>query len=266
MQLSLSQKLTPRLEWRTQTGSTNLDLIQLAASENLPHFTVLATANQVAGRGRAGRIWQAPQDSALAISVLLKPNLSPTDNLGSLGWLPLLAGLAMSQTVAELLPDSEVGVKWPNDVLVDQHKICGILTELTTQGGQVSVVVGAGVNITQKQEELPIATATSLAIKGAKLAEGFEERLDQVLASYLEKLLSRYQAFAAAGFSAQASGLRSAVIQNCVTLGRQVRAILPGDQELVGTAVDIDDSGRLILDASGVLTPVAAGEIIHLRH
>jgi BirA family biotin operon repressor/biotin-[acetyl-CoA-carboxylase] ligase len=266
MQLSASQKLTPRLEWRQETGSTNLDLIQFAAGENLPHFTVLATANQVAGRGRAGRVWQAPKDSALAISVLLKPNLTPTDNLGGLGWLPLLAGLAMSEAVAELLPDNQVGVKWPNDVLVNQQKISGILTEMTNQGNQVAVVVGAGVNITQTQQELPIPTATSLALNGADLANGIDERLDRVLSGYLESLRRHYQAFADSNFDAQASGLRSAVIQNCVTLGQEVRAILPGDRELVGRAADIDVSGRLILDVADVPTAVAAGDIIHLRH
>ena len=266
MQLSASQKLTPRLEWRQETGSTNLDLIQLTATENPPHFTVLATANQVAGRGRAGRVWQAPQDSALAISVLLKPNLAPTDDLGGLGWLPLLAGLAMSQTVSQLLPNCEVGVKWPNDVLVNQHKISGILTELTTQRQQVAIVVGAGVNITQTLQELPVSTATSLSIDGAELPEELDDRLDQVLASYLANLKRHYQALADSGFDARVSGLKQAVIENCVTLGREVRAILPGDGELVGKAISIDDSGRLILEVFGVQTPVAAGDIVHLRH
>lgn len=266
MQLSASQKLTPRLEWRQETGSTNLDLMQLAASGNLPHFTVFATANQVAGRGRAGRVWQAPKDSALAISVLLKPKLDSDTNLGSLGWLPLLAGLAMSQTVAGFLPTAEVGVKWPNDVLVNEHKISGILTEMTTSGSAVAVVVGSGINISQLQSELPIANATSLAIGGAQLPTDLTLRLDRVLSSYLTNLNHWYQRFAQAGFSAEASGLRQAVSDNCVTLGREVRAILPGDSELVGRAVSIDDSGRLILDVLGVKTPVAAGDIVHLRH
>jgi BirA family biotin operon repressor/biotin-[acetyl-CoA-carboxylase] ligase len=266
MQLSLSQNLTPRLEWRQETGSTNLDLLELAASQNLPHFTVLATANQVAGRGRAGRVWQAPQDSALAISVLLKPDLQSGSDLGSLGWLPLLAGLAMSRTVSKFLFGSEVGVKWLNDVLVDQQKICGILTELTSQGQQIAVVVGAGINLTQAREDLPISTATSLTLQGAQLPTRLGERLDLVLASYLENLNLLFSSFAESGFDPQSSGLRDAVIQNCVTLGRDVRAILPGDSELVGKAISIDASGRLILDVSGVATPVAAGDIVHLRH
>jgi BirA family biotin operon repressor/biotin-[acetyl-CoA-carboxylase] ligase len=90
--------------------------------------------------------------------------------------------------------------------------------------------------------------------------------LDQVLASYLANLKRHYQAFADSGFDAQVGGLQQAAIENCVTLGREVRAILPGDTELVGKALSIDDSGRLILDVSGVQTPVAAGDIVHLRH
>ena len=266
MQLSASQKLTPRLEWRQETGSTNLDLIQLMGAENPPHFTVFATANQVAGRGRAGRVWQAPKDSALAISVLLKPAVGAVPNLGVLGWLPLLAGLAMSQTVAGFLPDSKVGVKWPNDVLVSENKISGILTEMTTSGSGVAVVVGAGINVSQLQNELPIANATSLTLSGASLPEDLALRLDSVLSSYLGNLQHWYQRFSQAGFDAEASGLRQAVISNCVTLGREVRAILPGEAELLGRAVSIDDSGRLIFDVSGSETKVSAGDIVHLRH
>ncbi|MEY4411311.1 MAG: hypothetical protein RLZ69_885, partial [Actinomycetota bacterium] len=84
MQLPMSAKLTPRLEWRDQAGSTNLELVQLAQSESLPDFTVMVTANQVAGRGRSGRTWQAPADTSLAISVLLRPRIEDQADLGKL--------------------------------------------------------------------------------------------------------------------------------------------------------------------------------------
>ena len=272
MQLPLSSKLAGSLVWRNTASSTNLELIQLSQSENLPDFTVMVTANQVAGRGRSGRVWEAPANASLAISILLRPRLnSPTDTT-KLGWLPLLAGLAMSENVRELLADSgsahAIGVKWPNDVLVNDLKVCGVLSELVTgtAGGGVAVVVGAGINLSQAQEQLPVDTATSLELQGAKLPFLLEERFDRVLSGYLEQFRIWYEKFTDAQLNAVTSGLRAAVLENCVSLGREVRAILPGDSELQGRAATIDDTGRIVIDVAGLPTPVAAGDIVHLRH
>lgn len=254
------------LVWAAEAGSTNVELIRLAGQDNLPDFTVYATANQVAGKGRAGRVWEAPADSALAISVLLRPNGASANLVPNLGWLPLLGGLAMSLTVADLLESQTVGVKWPNDVLVDDRKITGVLTELVTVAGQIAVVLGAGINVSQSQEQLPIANATSLQIEGAVLPATLDERLDAVLAAYLTHLSHWYQRFVAADFDPAVSGLLDAVSQNCLTIGRPVRAILPGDAELLGTAVGLDATGRLILDAAGTRHTISAGDIVHLRH
>jgi len=276
MNLPRSAKLTPNLQWRDAAGSTNLELIQLVQTESLPDFTVLVTANQQAGRGRSGRAWETAPDTALAISVLLRPRLDSQDDLSKLGWLPLLGGLAMAQTVQELLgPGHETGVKWPNDVLVAGKKISGVLSELVPLngsgdasrfGGSVGVVIGAGINLSQTLEQLPVETATSLTLAGAQLPFNLEERFDLVLSGYLERLSHWYQRFTDARLSAVVSGLRQAVIENCVTLGLPVRAILPGDTEQLGKAVTIDDAGRLVLEADGVVWPVAAGDIVHLRH
>jgi len=281
MQLPMSAKLTPRLEWRDQAGSTNLELVQLAQSESLPDFTVMVTANQVAGRGRSGRTWQAPADTSLAISVLLRPRIEDQADLGKLGWLPLLGGLAMAQNVQTLLglaggSQDSVGVKWPNDVLVNERKISGVLSELVplnqsgSEGAQfgpsVAVVIGAGVNLTIAEADLPVPTATSLTLAGAQLPFALDDRLDLVLSGYLQQLSHWYRRFTEARLSAVTSGLRQAVIENCVSLNREVRAILPGDTEQVGRAVTIDDTGRLVLEVGGQPIPVAAGDIVHLRH
>ena len=274
MELPLTSKLAARLIWLEEASSTNSQLIELSRSEQLPHFTVMATANQVSGRGRAGRVWQAPADTSLAISVLLNTQLPASESLASLGWLPLLSGLAMSQAVAALLPATAEGsasegpgVKWPNDVLNDGLKLSGILSELVSVvGNQASVVVGAGINLSQTREQLPVETATSLSLAGAILPAGLPERFDLVLSAYLERLRFWYDRFTQNAMDADASGLRAAVSANCVSLGRQVRAILPGDTELVGTAVSIDAAGRIVLEVNGVAMPVAAGDIVHLRH
>lgn len=285
MQLPISAKLTPRLEWRDEAGSTNLDLVQLAQHESLPDFTVMVTANQVAGRGRSGRSWQAPANTSLAISVLLRPRIEDQADLGKLGWLPLLGGLAMAQNVQALLggesaegsgSNRAIGVKWPNDVLVQERKISGVLSELVPLnqpgsaagqfGPSVAVVIGAGINLTMTREELPVETATSLTLEGADLPYDLAERLDLALSGYLGRLSFWYRKFTEARLSAVTSGLRQAVIDNCVSLNREVRAILPGDTEQVGRAVTIDDSGRLVLEVAGQPVPVAAGDIVHLRH
>ncbi|MFM5904827.1 MAG: biotin--[acetyl-CoA-carboxylase] ligase [Micrococcales bacterium] len=266
MYLPKSQVQSPQLHWLDQADSTNLELIrtsQLPGGSELPHFTVVATANQVAGRGRAGRSWQAPADSALAISVLLRPQTTPSD-LAQLSWVPLLAGLAMSQTVKQFLPLGEVGIKWPNDVQVGANKISGTLSELLP--GLNGVVIGAGINLTQSREQLPTETSTSLALEGANLPTQKDILFDNVLSAYLSHLRHWFGRFVSGEFNAVASGLRQAVADDCLTLGRQVRAILPGEQELVGHAVGIDESGRLVLEVDGIATAISAADIVHLRH
>lgn len=260
MDFPLSRQIAPNLTFVAETGSTNADLVANTANNNAntDDFTVLVAGFQTAGRGRSGRDWLAPAGSSLFVSVLLKPSLVPANRFS---WIPLLAGLAMSRTAAKYLPSKDVSLKWPNDVLVGGNKISGVLSELLTDLS--GVVVGAGLNILQTKQELPIETATSLSIEGAAALS-----LDEVLASYLQNLRELYGAWVSAGGDVLESGLRNGVIAACSTLGSKVKAILPGDQEILGTAVAIDDTGRLILqpEASTEVVAVAAGDIVHLRH
>jgi len=264
MDFPLSRLIAPNLTFVAETGSTNADLIQNSA--NTDDFSVLVAGFQTAGRGRAGRDWVAPSGSSLFVSVLLKPTGVAASNFS---WLPLLAGLAMTKAVAKFLPEREVGLKWPNDVLVGEKKISGVLSELI--GDQSGVVIGAGLNLLQQQEDLPIENATSLAIEGATSIN-----LDEVLAGYLANLREHYLEWVQASGSAVASGLRNQVIQACSTLDRagnnRVRVMLPASaasgEEVVGAAVGIDDTGRLIVqpDGQSEALAVAAGDIVHLRH
>ena len=260
MDFPKSSQIAGRFEFVTETGSTNADLI--ANSANTDDFSVLVAGFQSAGRGRAGRDWLAPAGSSLFVSVLLKPAGVSATNFS---WLPLLAGLAMTRTVAALVPDAQVGLKWPNDVLIGEKKISGVLSELV--GDLTGVVIGAGLNVRQDKTELPIENATSLKLEGAQALA-----LDDVLAIYLENLRGLYEPWVAAGGNAVASGLRNQVITACSTLDRagssRVRVILPGDEEIEGSAVGIDDTGRLIVQPDGQkdVVAVAAGDIVHLRH
>ena len=237
------------------TGSTNTDLIQQGAE--LPDLSVLVADFQSAGKGRSGRQWQAPSKSSLFASVLLKPAaFGPT----AFSWLPLMAGLAICQT-ARGFGVVDAAVKWPNDVLVNGNKLSGVLSELLPD--LTGVVIGSGVNLSQSKADLPIDAATSMAIEGAN-----QVSRDDFLEAYLGHLTNLYKSFGAANGNPNASGLRAAVIANCATIGREVRVILPGDKEEFGRAIDIDETGRLIVekaDKSETLA-VAAGDIVHLRH
>lgn len=237
------------------TGSTNADLIQQGGE--LPDLSVLVADFQSAGRGRSGRQWLAPSRSSLFASVLLKPTaFGPT----AFSWLPLLAGLAVCQT-AHGFGVVDAAMKWPNDVLVNGNKLSGVLSELLPDLS--GVVIGSGVNLTQSKADLPIDAATSMSIEGTN-----QVGRDAFLEAYLMHLTNLYKSFSAANGDPNSSGLRAAVIANCATLGREVRVILPGDKEEYGRAVDIDETGRLIVEKAdkSETFAVAAGDVVHLRH
>lgn len=265
MLLPVSSGRVPRLIQLPSIDSTNAELVRLTQrdpTQSVSAFTTVVTDDQTAGRGRRGRSWTAPAGTSLAISVLLRPvdpSGSPLDP-SRYSWLSLAAGVAMTDAVASVLPDAAVAVKWPNDVQVAGKKICGVLGELLPSGD--GVVMGAGVNVAMSSEQLPVPTATSLQLEGAD----DDELPDRVLSVYLARLGELVDAYAAHGGDADASGLRGAVIERCSSVGREVRAELPGDEEVVGLAVGIDRLGRLeIRTGSGRVEAVSAGDIIHLR-
>jgi len=248
-------------DWRRTSGSTNADL--LAAAPDLPHLAVIATDTQTAGRGRLDRVWTAPSGTSLAISVLLRP-LLPTGGLlppERWGWIALMTGLAMSETVADIAPGIRPDVKWPNDLLVGGRKLCGILAEIAPDS---SIVVGVGINTAMTAEQLPVETATSLAVEGALVDD---DLLDRLLAGFLLRLDARLTALLGADGDADASGLRAAVEAACVTLGREVRVELPGTEPLRGRATGIDEGGRILVSqADGRVVAVSAGDVVHLRY
>ncbi len=271
MLLPLSRAIVPDLDWRESSPSTNTELVAHAAA--LADFAVIATDTQTAGRGRLDRVWSAPSGTALAVSVLVRHDAGPGMLLPEpgaatsdaplvdprrLGWLPLVAGVAMCRAVQTLgLPRATL--KWPNDVLVDDRKLSGILTELTPVG----VVIGAGLNLTMTERDLPVPTATSLVVEGVPADEGL---VDRALAAYLTELRMLVAQWRAAPDLAD---LRSLVAPHLHTLGRAVRVDRPGLPTMLGTAVQLDDDGRLIVQPTAQgspLTAVAAGDVTHLRY
>ncbi|MFU8945601.1 biotin--[acetyl-CoA-carboxylase] ligase [Mycetocola zhadangensis] len=258
----LASAIASKLDVLDSTPSTNDELVARAkrGPAEQPHFSVVVTDTQTAGRGRLGRQWTAPAGSSLAISVLVRPG--PTFPLDALGWLPLAAGLAMARAVNNALGDlGTAQVKWPNDVLVDGRKISGVLSELV-DAETGAVVIGAGVNLTIADEDLPVLTATSLAIEGVPAPNR-----DRLLADYLGELRSLTDSLLNSRGDAAASGLQAAVTASCSTIGATVKVELPGGNILTGTARGIDTSGRIVVQADGSpdLTPISAGDITHLR-
>ncbi|MFJ6936951.1 biotin--[acetyl-CoA-carboxylase] ligase [Streptomyces sp. NPDC101132] len=246
------------LEVVESTGSTNSDLAGRA--EGLPEGAVLVAEEQTAGRGRLDRSWTAPARSGLFFSVLLKPEGVPS---GQWGWLTLLAGVATATAVSRTA-GVDTALKWPNDLLVtvegEERKTGGILAERVA-GDPGGVVIGIGLNVTLGAGELPVPTAGSLALAKAAVTDR-----DPVLRAVLRSIEDWYGRWRAADGDAARSGLLEAYTAGCATLGREVRAELPGGRSLTGTAEALDEDGRLVLrTAEGTREAVGAGDVVHLR-
>ncbi|NUP03433.1 MAG: biotin--[acetyl-CoA-carboxylase] ligase [Nonomuraea sp.] len=232
------------------TGSTNADLAA-AAREGAAEGTVLVAESQVAGRGRLDRAWSAPPRSGLTFSILLKP----TAPILTQGWLPLLYGVAAASAVRRLA-EVDVRLKWPNDLLIGERKLAGVLAERVDG----AVVIGMGLNVTLREEEAPVATATSLAMEKAACLDR-----DPLLRAVLREVESHYRDWEEAGGDAEASGLRAAYLATSATVGRRVRVELPGEQAVTGLATGVDGSGHLQLDAGDQRYTLGAGDVVHVR-
>lgn len=234
------------------TGSTNADLLRRGG----PEGQVLVAEEQTAGRGRMGRSWVSQPGASLTFSLLLRPVAVPPARRG---WLPLLTGVSVAVAVREVAAVAAV-LKWPNDVLIGSRKLAGILAE---QSGDV-VVIGVGLNVSTPADALPVSSgglrATSLLAEGAAVAR------EAVLNGILRELEPRYLAFRDDP-SAGASALLTEYRALCATLGRKVRAELPGGRVLSGVARDIDAGGRLLIAAADGAppTPISAGDVVHVR-
>ncbi|WP_225847611.1 biotin--[acetyl-CoA-carboxylase] ligase [Streptomyces sp. HPF1205] len=250
------------------TGSTNSDLAARAA-DGAPEGAVLVAEEQTAGRGRLDRRWSAPARSGLFFSILLRPGERAASGTAAgappvprhrWGWLPLLAGVATA-TALSRSAGVDTSLKWPNDLLVtvagEERKAGGILAE---RSGASAVVVGIGLNVTLKEAELPVPTAASLALAGAMGTDR-----DPLLRAVLRSVDEWYGAWRAAGGDPAASRLQQTYAAGCATLGRQVRAELPGGGTLSGTAVAVDGDGRLVIAGPDGEQALAAGDVVHLR-
>ena len=261
-----------RVEVVDTSPSTNAELVAAVRSDPAawPAPSALVAEHQTAGRGRAGRSWETPARAGLTVSVLLRPQVPAT----ALGWLPLLAGLAVVRTVSD--GGVSAAVKWPNDVLLPAvdtvaglgryRKVAGILAEVvpadTGSGEPPAVVLGIGLNVSQSAAELPVPTATSLALAGYPRPD----RTD-VLVRLLGEVHAVVRRWEQHGGDAAAGGLLDEYTAVSATLGTRVRAELAGGSGVLeGEAVGLDGSGALVVRTeSGAERAVTAGDVWHLR-
>jgi BirA family transcriptional regulator, biotin operon repressor / biotin---[acetyl-CoA-carboxylase] ligase len=240
-----------RLEVLGESPSTNAHVAARALAGEPPGL-VVAAEHQTAGRGRLDRSWVTPPRAALTFSLLLAPDGVP---LARWPWLPLLSGLAVVDGVRRAA-GLDASLKWPNDVLVAEGKVAGILVERVEGPHGPVAVVGVGLNVSSTREELPVATATSLALAGS----GSLDR-SALLAAVLHAYSRRYDGWLAAG----GTGLRASYVEACTTLGRRVRVELPSGGTLHGRAVGVDQDGRLQVHDGSQMHVLGAADVIHVR-
>ena len=204
-----------------------------------PEGLVVVADFQRSGRGRRGRTWEAPTGSSLLVSVLLRPDLSPDRRHLAVAAVSL-AACDSCERVAGVRP----GLKWPNDLVVAEAKLGGVLAELEGE----AVVVGLGLNVAAGAEWPGGAVAL-------EAASGRPVGIGELLDAFLAALSRRY-----GDWRAVASGYRRA----CTTIGRTVRVEL-ADENFTGTAADVTDDGHLLVDVGMCVRTVTAGDVVHLR-
>jgi len=258
-----------RLDVVAEVGSTNTAMADALRADPLswPDSSLLVAERQTAGRGRAGRSWVSPPGTSVTGTFVVRPQRSE----GVTQWLPLLAGLGVVHAL-RATAGVPAHLKWPNDLVVDVggdelegwgtwRKVGGILTELVPLGDGPAALVGVGVNVSQAADELPVPSATSLALAGARHADR-----EGVLVAVVSALADVVARFRAADGDVVAAGLADEVAAVCMTLGRDVAAELPGGRVMAGRAERLDGAGALVVrSADGGENAVLAGDVLLVR-
>jgi BirA family biotin operon repressor/biotin-[acetyl-CoA-carboxylase] ligase len=229
--------------------STNAD-VATAAGLGDPEGLVVIAEHQHAGRGRLDRQWSSPPRAGVLLSVLLRP----TAEVATWSLLPLLTGLAIAEAL-DAVAKVEAGLKWPNDLVLGDRKVGGILAERH----ESAVVIGIGVNVSTRPNELPVETATSIAIAGG------ETDREPIVKEMLRSLERRYVAWRDTNGSADS--VIPAYRQRCETFGRHVAVELPGGDVVRGAATGVDDRGCLVVarDDTGAEQVFMVGDVTHVR-
>ncbi len=253
-----SEEITSRLATRwmgrnciflDSVDSTN-NYAKRIAEAGAENGTLVIAEEQTLGKGRRGRRWSAAGGDNITMSLLLRPDIRP-DHASR---LTLLMAMAVARAIREETGLAAV-IKWPNDVVVNGKKVCGILTEMNTEIDYINyVVIGVGINVNQAEfpEELA-QTAGSLYLE-------LEEKVSRsaLVASALRELEGLYEKFLE---TEDLSAVREEYNELCINCGRQIRVLEPGN-EYTGTALGINEKGELIVRGdAGKLSCVYAGEV-----
>jgi BirA family biotin operon repressor/biotin-[acetyl-CoA-carboxylase] ligase len=245
----LTRIIGRRIEYYEELASTNTEALRLAL-EDAPEGTVVIADSQSEGRGRLDRIWESPPSMNLYLSIVLRPDIPAA----SASLIPLAVGVAVADVISKFCP-GRVQLKWPNDVLIDGRKICGILTEMRTRAERVHfIIVGIGVNINMRKLNFPREireTATSLQIG----TECEIERLDVAIRLF-ENLERWYRIFLSGGEAA----IREKWLQYADIIGKRIEVVFKSDTQR-GTVTGLDESGALLLEGETGMQQVLAGDI-----
>jgi BirA family biotin operon repressor/biotin-[acetyl-CoA-carboxylase] ligase len=233
-----------KIIYHTELPST-MDAAKQLARKGCPDFTTVIAGCQTSGRGRLNRQWLSDK-GGLYFTVVLRPDLPPVLSFR----VSFLASLTLARTLNEMF-DVDVRVKWPNDLLVDERKICGMLSELEAEADRVAFInVGLGLNVNNDPSGIEPAATSLKAILGRKVS------IKDIVARYLDAFEQRMQTLE-----------HDQVIEEwktyTVTLNREVRVVTTRDV-FTGKAIDVDDNGALVLKcADGSLQKILYGDCFH---
>lgn len=227
--------------------STNQEVKRIASIH--PNGTVVIAEQQTAGKGRLGRVWSSPNGTGLWLSILLKPEIEPN----KIADITLVCGLGVCKAIRKYTGLNTL-IKWPNDVIIGNKKICGILTETTVEANRISyVVTGIGINVNTTEFDDDIKhKATSLSIEAGSVIN--KENLFKEIMLTLEEELDNY-------FSNPEGSISEEYTALCATLGREV-TVSRGNTTFSGKAVTVEATGDLIVELSdGTVEKVSSGEV-----
>ncbi|BCA53172.1 putative Biotin-(Acetyl-CoA-carboxylase) ligase [Nitrospira sp. KM1] len=250
--------LGQRMELHDEVDSTSREAVRLVQA-GVEHGTVVLADTQTAGRGRLSRQWFSPPGVNIYCSIVLI-NSAPLDRLSDcLSWLPLLTALAASEAI-EMVSTVAVSVKWPNDLLIGERKVGGILCESGPLPGSKSFqVIGVGLNVNGKNQDFPAELRDgATTIRHESTAEIDRNRVIAQLLNELEQCLEEYA-------TRGSERIAQAYNRRCSTLGKRIKASLTGGQDFIALARSIGPDGSLIVEPHRPESDVRREPIRHLR-
>ena len=233
-------------------SSTN-DVAREKITADKVNMLAVFTDNQEQGRGRQGRAWISPPGTGLALSIAARIPATDADRIQE--W-PLLAAITVRSAIASM-GITEVMIKWPNDIFIQGKKVCGILTELRSEGHEFHLIVGIGINVNAGLEDFPETLQTK--VTSLKIANQQAISVNRLTARLIDEF---YRTFLKFSVTQLFRDLKQEYEQYCITIGTQVH-VKQGANTIVGYADHIDENGTLwIVDEAGVSRPIRSGEIV----